>query len=186
MDLLLQTPPVSISPFISRLVASVRRETSRHQKQLSILPICLVLAGCMTAAQHQKQLGSTADSKLTLGVVQKEIKVGMDQAAVATALGSPNIVTGGTGNVEVWIYDKVASESTYSSDNGGLSSNVSGDIVLPGQNSFQPSGSAAGTLAGTYSKYAGASSSSQRTLTVVIKFTASKAVESVSYNSTRF
>jgi outer membrane protein assembly factor BamE (lipoprotein component of BamABCDE complex) len=31
--------------------------------------------------------------KLTVGTVQREIKVGLDAAAVAQALGSPNIVT---------------------------------------------------------------------------------------------
>ena len=55
--------------------------------------LALLAAGCTTAAEHQRQLGSTAEREMTLGIVQKEIHAGMAQDEVATALGSPNIVT---------------------------------------------------------------------------------------------
>lgn len=81
-------------------------------KPIWMLSLCVVLGGCMTASQHQQQLGGTQDRALTLGLVQKQIKVGMSQSDVAAALGSPNIVTGDSQNRETWIYDKVASGAT--------------------------------------------------------------------------
>jgi len=153
-------------------------------KQLWILSICLAVGGCMTASQHQQQLGGTQERALTLGLVQKEIKPGIAQSDVATILGSPNIVTGDSQNRETWIYDKVASEASYSQDSGSASASVSGN----GSFTRYPAdySSVSGNLGGNYSKSAGAASISQRTLTVVIKFTATNTVDSVSYNSTRF
>ncbi len=155
-------------------------------KQFGIAPVCLSLIGCMTAAQHQQQLGNTQDRALTLGIVQKQIKAGMSQADVAAALGSPNIVTGDSSDREVWIYDKVATETSYSNDGGSVASSLSGTGTFPGVAASDASGSISGSVNQGYSKSAGAVSLTQRTLTVIVKFTAGKAVESVSYNSTRF
>ncbi|MDB6058072.1 MAG: hypothetical protein JWO95_1916, partial [Verrucomicrobiales bacterium] len=79
---------------------------------LLLLPVCAALVGCMSAAQHAQQLSSNADRALTLGLVQKHIKPGVSQVDVATALGSPNIVTGDNQQRETWIYDKIASEAS--------------------------------------------------------------------------
>ena len=149
------------------------------------LILCLALGGCMSAAEHQQQLGSTQDRVLTLGVVQKQIKPGISQADVAAALGSPNIVTGDNQNHETWIYDKVASEASYSQDSGNVAGDVSGTGNF-GTYNFPDNGQIHGGISGGYSKQAGAASMTQRTLTVIIKFNASNAVESVSYNSTKF
>ena len=60
---------------------------------ISILLLTSILVtGCMSAAQHQQSLSSTNEREMTVGVVQKEIRVGMSQADVATALGSPNML----------------------------------------------------------------------------------------------
>src|SRR5512144_3058182 len=80
---------------------------------------CLLVSGCMTAAEHQRSLSSTQEREMTVGIVQKEIRVGMSQADVAGALGSPNIVTRDSEGKETWIYDKIATEASYSSDRGG-------------------------------------------------------------------
>jgi hypothetical protein len=61
---------------------------------------------------------------MTVGIVQKEIRVGMSQADVALALGSPNIVTSDGSGKETWIYDKIASEASYSASSGGVSGGV--------------------------------------------------------------
>ena len=153
-------------------------------KKLHLLPLLLALGGCMTAAQHSQQLGTTQDRAITLGLVQKQIKPGISQADVAAVLGSPNIVTGDNQNHETWIYDKVATEASFSEDSGGMASSVSAN------SSFVPyrnvSIGTSGSLSGNYSKSAGAASLTQRTLTVIIKFSATNTVDSVSYNSTRF
>lgn len=139
----------------------------------------------MTAAQHAQQLSSTNDRALTLGLVQKHVKPGVSQADVATALGSPNIVTGDNQQRETWIYDKIASEASFSQDTGSLDAFLSGTGPL-GSDPFGPNGSISGSANGNYAKSAGAASITQRTLTVVIKFNAEHQVESVAYNSTRF
>lgn len=149
------------------------------KQYLLLLPLCAVLVGCMTAAQHGQQLSSTNDRTLTLGLVQKHVKAGVSQADVATALGSPNIVTGDNQQRETWIYDKIASEASFSQDNGNVGASVSG-ATRAGD------GIISGNASGNYSKSAGAASVTQRTLTVVIKFNADHQVESVAYNSTRF
>src|SRR4030043_1622650 len=90
--------------------------------------ICIIATGftfgCMTAAQHQQELGSTKEREMTVGIVQKEIRKGMSQADVAVALGSPNIVTNGGAGKETWIYDKIATEASYSTSTGGVSGGV--------------------------------------------------------------
>src|SRR3972149_7131815 len=96
----------------------------KNKKIVHYLGFCSVLvlgllSGCMTvphmtAAEHQQSLGSTKEREMTVGVVQKEIRKGMSQADVAEALGSPNIVTKDSLGDETWIYDKIATEASYS------------------------------------------------------------------------
>ena len=160
-----------------------------YMKRIWILPVCLALGGCMTASQHSEQLGANHDRAITIGVVQKQIKVGMAQSDVAAVLGSPNIVTGDNQKRETWIYDKIASEASFSQDSGGIYSSFSGTANFPQGGSFSspsPSGSFSGNVNPSYSKSAGAVSISQRTLTVIIKFAPDNTVESLSYNSTKF
>lgn len=90
------------------------------------LPVCLSLAGCMKAAEHHQDLADTHERALTLGLVQQQIPVGTTQTKVATTLGSPNIVTRDNNNQETWIYDKIASEASYSEDQGGANGHISG------------------------------------------------------------
>lgn len=118
---------------------------------------CILLSGCMTAGEHRQAVQNT-DNKITVGVVQKEIKKGMSGADVASALGSPNMVTKDKAGVETWIYDKVSTEFVHSSSSGGASSLVLG------------LGAVVGAAGGNYSNSSGASSRTQRTLTIIIKF----------------
>ena len=63
---------------------------------------------------------------MTVGKVQKEIRVGMSGADVASALGSPNIVSTDEERREVWIYDKIATDRAYSSSSGGVNALILG------------------------------------------------------------
>lgn len=142
---------------------------------LYLIPVLLtVLSGCMTAGDHRKELDDSSEQKLTLGVAQREIKQGMSQADVAKVLGSPNLVTKDKNNVETWIYDKVSTDYAYSTSSGGLAG-----LVLGG------SGNVGGLAAGSTSKASGASSRTQRTLTIVIKFVDAQ-VSEFTYNATSF
>jgi len=145
------------------------------------VPVCLSLFGCMKAVEHHQELADTNDRALTLGLVQKQVQVGTSQSQVAMTLGSPNIVTRDNNHQETWIYDKIASEASYSQDSGGVNGHISGTGLLG-----TGTGSLSGALGGDYNKRSGAASITQRTLTVVLKFDSKNSVESVSYHSSKF
>lgn len=137
------------------------------------------MSGCMTAAEHQQSLSSAKEREMTVGVVQKEIRAGMSQADVAAALGSPNIVTRDSDGRETWIYDKIATEASYSRDSGGAAG-------AAGAGGIAGAALILGGLGGNYSRDAGASSTTQRTLTVIIKFNKDTRVETFSYHASKF
>jgi outer membrane protein assembly factor BamE (lipoprotein component of BamABCDE complex) len=137
--------------------------------------VVLTVSGCMSAAQHRADVQDNSTDRVTVGTVQKEIKVGMSGAEVAAALGAPNIVSTDEERREVWIYDKIATDVSYSNSSGGLSS------LLVGIGS-----SVGGAAAGSANRSAGASSTSQRTLTVIIKFDADKKVRDFAYHTSQF
>ena len=118
--------------------------------------------GC-TTVDNRSNLQSVKEQDITVGKVQKEVRVGMSGAQVAEALGSPNIVTKDEGGDETWVYDKIATEASYSENSSGLF------LVLYGSTSRS-----------------GAASTTQRTLTVVIKYDANSKVKSFSYHASKF
>ena len=144
-----------------------------------VLLLGLPLVGCMSAQKHYEQTHGATERELTAGTVQKEIRKGMSGAEVAEALGSPNIVTTDAEGREVWIYDKVSSDVTYSRSSGG---GIIG-LIVGGITGSTLVGGGAG---GGYQGEAGAESKTQRTLTVVIKFDEDKKVRDFAYHSSRF
>ena len=130
-----------------------------------------IIVGC-TAQQHAADVRAADDTnRLTVGTVQREIRMGMSAADVAEVLGSPNIVTTDDQHNETWIYDKISSDVTYSKSSGTIVGLIFG-------------GSGAGV--GTGSTSSGSTSKSQRTLTVVIKFDENHMVRDFSYHSSQF
>jgi outer membrane protein assembly factor BamE (lipoprotein component of BamABCDE complex) len=139
-----------------------------------MIALILFFIGC-NPAYHQEKLASTKEREMTVGLVQKEIRVGMSQTEVSEALGSPNIVTKDENGKESWVYDKIASEASYSKSNvGGAAggAGTTGNTLL------------LGLILGGYES--GATSTTQKTLTVVIKFDQDHLVESFSYHSSKF
>lgn len=129
-------------------------------KNIILLALLSVFfAGCN---QQIQQTLPKQESKLTVGIVQKEIKIGMTQSNVAAILGSPNIVTNPEQDKEHWIYDKISSQVSYSKKESY------GTLLLIGNNSSD----------GTYS-------STQKTLTIIIKFNKGK-IYDFKYHSTKF
>ncbi|MBR9910686.1 MAG: hypothetical protein GYB33_10100 [Gammaproteobacteria bacterium] len=135
----------------------------------------VAVSGCMNAAQHRAQVQDDSGERMTVGVVQKEIRIGMSGADVAAVLGSPNIVSTDEQRREVWIYDKISTDVSYSTSSGGISSLIlgAGSSVLGG-------------VGGGVNRDAGASSKSQKTLTVIIKFDENKLVRDFAYHTSRF
>lgn len=149
---------------------------------LSLLATGTILTfaqGCVNAANYTDELHSTRERELTVGTVQREIRKGMSSADVAEQLGSPNIVQRDDQEREIWIYDKIASEASYSTGSGSLAGGVGGGAT-PG------AGLILGGLFGSQSKRAGAYASTDKTLTVIVRFDKSSRVESFSYHSSKF
>ncbi|MBM4221662.1 MAG: hypothetical protein FJ170_06930 [Gammaproteobacteria bacterium] len=129
-----------------------------------------VFAGC-TASKHLDDVRNDEGTRLTVGTVQKEIRMGMSAAEVAEVLGSPNIVTTDENRQETWIYDKISTEVAYSKSSGTVVGLIFG-------------GSGGGL--GAANRNAGATASSQKTLTVIIKFDDNKQVRDFSYRQSSF
>lgn len=133
---------------------------------MRVISLCccvLLHASCMSGGAHRDSVASGEGNRMTVGVVQRQVSVGMPGSAVLEALGSPNIVSTDEKRREVWVYDKISTERAYSSDAGGAS------LVFVG-----------------YRRSAGASSTSQRTLTVIIKFDENGTVRDFAYHTSRF
>ena len=111
----------------------------------------------------------------TLGLVQKALRPGLSQADVAERLGSPSIVARETDGREAWVYDKVSSERESSGGNVGVGGAGSG-----------AGGSFWGLLGVAAGRRSEKSTSSQRTLTVVIRFSAGGVVETFTWHDSRF
>jgi outer membrane protein assembly factor BamE (lipoprotein component of BamABCDE complex) len=132
-------------------------------KYLTSLLLVMLISGCMTAQEHRKTVQDDSGDRVTVGNVQREIKIGMAGSDVARILGSPNIVTTDDERREVWIYDKFSTDTTVS-ENSGF-----GTLIILGS-----------------SGRAGSSSTTQRTLTVIIKFDKEKKVRDFAYHTSRF
>ena len=130
-------------------------------KVILTLLAALSIGGCVSASQHAEQVQSNGN--ISVGIVQKQIIVGMSGADVLQALGSPNMVSTDDQRREVWVYDKVATDTVQSSSTGWVFA-----VLAGGQTS------------------SGASSRSQRTLTIIIKFDEQNLVRDFAYHSSKF
>ncbi len=138
---------------------------------LVVVSFAAVLLVACSASRHVEDVRAEDADRVTVGTVEKEIRLGMSGAQVATVLGSPNIVTSDNERRETWVYDKISSEVAYSKSSGAL-----GGLIF----------SSAGGGLGIGQAKAGAKSTSQRTLTVVIKFDDDGLVRDFSYRASRF
>ncbi|MCK4423491.1 MAG: hypothetical protein KAV18_05410 [Candidatus Omnitrophica bacterium] len=127
------------------------------------LLLIFLLSGCASAGSHLRAVKSDEADRITVGKVQREIKMGMSSAKVAEVLGSPNIVSTDENRREVWIYDKIATDVSYSHDSGGV-----------------------WLLLGAVEGSRGAASKSQRTLTIIVKFDKENKVRDFAYHTSRF
>ncbi|ACV68245.1 outer membrane protein assembly factor BamE [Desulfohalobium retbaense] len=133
------------------------------KKIIFFISILFLVSGC-GAMHHKSVVGNQAtDENLTVGKVQRKIKPGMSSSQVAEALGSPNIVSTDEKGREVWIYDKISTSNVYSK-----SSSYGTILILGGQSK------------------SGASTTTQRTLTIIVKYDGHSKVRDVAYHSSRF
>ena len=123
----------------------------------------LLLGGFALVGCRHPEPPAESPQNLTVGTVQREIRVGMPASEVAAILGSPNIVTTDAQRREEWIYDKVSSESVQTSNS------IGGGIIIFGGSSGQRQ-----------------SSRTQRTLTIRIMFDEDNFVRDYAYNYSQF
>ena len=126
----------------------------------ALLPAVFLLTGCASASYQRRQVQDDKGDRLPVGTVQRKITIGMPSADVASILGAPNVVSTDEERREVWIYDKLATDVVYSTSNAGIK--------------FLTVGSS------------GAVSTTQRTLTVIIKFDDQGKVRDFAYHSSQF
>ena len=136
-------------------------------RKVIVMILALLISGCASAARHAELVQNDSADRITVGKVQKEIKVGMSSAQVVEALGSPNVVTTDEERREVWVYDKIATNVTYSNSESGAGV----WLLVVGAGGSGSSGS---------------QSTSQRTLTVVVKFDKDQKVRDFAYHSSSF
>lgn len=158
--------------------------TARPRKAtvpLALLLVGTLLAACATAQQHAADVraANASDSNLSVGTVQRKIKIGMTSADVVEVLGSPNMVTTDSQRRESWVYDKISTETVYSESSGGVNA-----LVLGG--ALTGAGLVGGAGGAGYSSGAGARKTSQRTLTIIIKFDKDSRVRDFAYRSSSF
>jgi len=130
-------------------------------KIITIMVIGIFMSGCVSASSHRADVQDDSSDRISVGTVQRSVTVGMSSAEVIEVLGSPNIVSTDEQRRENWVYDKVATDVSYSNSQSGL-----GALIL-GQR-------------------AGAASRSQRTLTIIIKFDKNNKVRDYSYHTSKF
>lgn len=122
-----------------------------------------VFIGCSATKHAADTQAGLQGNRLTVGQVQKEIRKGMSGAEVAAALGSPNIVSTDEQGREVWIYDKISTDRVVSE------SSSYGTLILLG-----------------YRGSSGSSSTSQQTLTIIVKYDDDGKVRDYAYHTSRF
>jgi outer membrane protein assembly factor BamE (lipoprotein component of BamABCDE complex) len=132
----------------------------------ALVALIIAVGACAPASQHAQEVNAARQGadRLTVGTVQREIRVGMSGAEVASVLGSPNIVTSDERRRETWVYDRISTEQAYSSSAGGVNA-----LFLAG-----------------VSGRSGAASTSQRTLTIIIRYDEQGRVRDFSYRSSSF
>jgi outer membrane protein assembly factor BamE (lipoprotein component of BamABCDE complex) len=135
----------------------------------------VALATGVGAAAGGDKEKAPAPSAFTLGVVQNALRPGQSQADVVERLGSPSILTRDADGREAWVYDKVSSETEVSSGHIGVGGGGTG-----------VGSTFAGLVGFNAGKRSDKAKSSQRTLTVVIRFSAAGTVESFTWHDSRF
>jgi outer membrane protein assembly factor BamE (lipoprotein component of BamABCDE complex) len=133
------------------------------RRALAIAIVGIVASSCAGVADRRAAVNEPVGDQLSAGKVQREIRVGMTGADVAEVLGSPNVVSTDELGREVWIYDRISTDTAYSQGS------AFGSILILGGSSSS-----------------GASSRSQRTLTVIIKFDEQKRVRDFAYRQSSF
>ncbi|MDY6090683.1 MAG: outer membrane protein assembly factor BamE [Bdellovibrionota bacterium] len=125
---------------------------------LFVLTILLTLNAC---TQRRRYVPN--EDRLSIATVQREIRIGMSSSDVVEVLGSPNMVTTDDQRRETWVYDKVSTNVESSSSGHGV-----------------------WVLLYSYDNRSRTSSTTQRTLTIIVKFDKNNKVRDFAYRTSSF
>ncbi len=130
------------------------------------LGICISLTLLTSCAPYSVPLASIParqieTQKITVGSAQS-LKVGMSGADVINALGSPNIITSDSAGGETWVYEKISKEFEFIT-------------AQDGSWFFSPRNQASGV-----------SSSTERTLIVVVILDSNRKLQRITYRQMTF
>ncbi len=131
-----------------------------HLPRFLLVAPGLFLVGCLNPQDVHNSVNSDDKATISVANAQRSVKVGMTGAAVAEALGSPNILSTDEEGREVWIYDRVTSSVRSTAANGPLTLFVGGS--------------------------AAAAERSQRTLTIIVKYDKLGKVRDLAYHTSKF
>ena len=118
--------------------------------KILVTSICVLV---ITTTQAQ------TSNNLTFGVVQQIVVKGASKEKVIEALGSPNMITSTSDKGETWIYDKIS--TTVENQSDASSASIGGGVIGGIAGIFGSMGKSEATNKAT---------SSQKTMTVIIKF----------------
>jgi hypothetical protein len=119
-----------------------------------------VVSGCSNAPNE-------TTSKLTLGLVQSTVTKGANQTDITKVLGAPNIISKDRQGNETWTYDRISREAQSGSSSGVGFGALFGWVFAGGKSSAS-------------------SSTSNKSLTVIITFDDNKSVIDYAYQSLEF
>jgi len=129
---------------------------------LSLMSIAIFsFSGCTSNALYSPK----SDEKLTVAKAQR-LEAGMSSAKVISIMGSPNILSTNEQGNEVWVYDKVSTQNV--SQTNGLGTGLLTGLLIQGGSSTN------------------SNISSQRTLTIIVKYNKNKKVEDIAYHTSSF
>ncbi len=123
-----------------------------------LIPFLLFTTACASSNSNQAEVNN-----LTVAQAQKEIRIGLSSTDVVEILGSPNMITTDDQRREAWVYDKVSTSISSEGSSSGVW------LLVFGASSNKNS-----------------SSSSQRTLTIIIKFDKQNKVRDFAYRTSSF
>lgn len=138
-------------------------KVNQSMKLINVTVILLILFATTSCAGIVNNADTNTTEKLTVAKVQKEIKIGMSSSDVIETLGSPNIITSDGNRRETWVYDKISTQISTSNSSVGTWFLI-----------FGASGSK------------NTSTSSQKTLTIIIKFDEKGLVRDFAYRTSSF
>ncbi|MEE3302784.1 MAG: hypothetical protein VX177_03365 [Candidatus Neomarinimicrobiota bacterium] len=127
---------------------------------ITMLITLFVVSGCSNAPNE-------TTSKLTLGLVQSTVTKGANQTDITKVLGAPNIISKDKQGNETWTYDRISREAQSSSGSGVGFGALFGWVFAGGKSSAS-------------------SSTSNKSLTVIITFDDNKSVIDYAYQSLEF